>query len=144
VLASSFESIDALMHADEQAIDDVPEIGPEIAATVRAWFDDPANVTLVEKLRAAGVRVADEASGNGGSRPLDGMTLVLTGGLDRLSREEATALAQAAGARVASSVSKKTDFVVVGDNAGTKHDKAVALGVETIDEQEFLRRLGRA
>jgi DNA ligase (NAD+) len=144
VLASAFVSIDALMAADEQGIDDVPEIGPEIAATVRAWFDDPANVALVEKLRAAGVRVADASADDEGSRPLDGVTLVLTGGLDGLSREEAVELAQAAGARVASSVSKKTDFVVVGDNPGTKRDRAVALGVETIDEEAFLRRLGRA
>ena len=70
--------------------------------------------------------------------------MVLTGGLETLSREEATAAAQAAGARVASSVSKKTDFVVVGESPGSKAAKAEQLGVETIDEREFLRRLGRA
>jgi DNA ligase (NAD+) len=75
--------------------------------------------------------------------PLAGLTMVLTGGLERLSREEATALAQAAGARVASSVSKKTDFVVAGENPGSKLAKAEQLGVEVIDEAEFLRRLGR-
>jgi DNA ligase (NAD+) len=71
------------------------------------------------------------------------MTIVLTGGLDKLSREEATVAAQQAGARVASSVSKKTDFVVVGTDPGSKAAKAEQLGVETIDEPEFLRRLGR-
>jgi DNA ligase (NAD+) len=76
--------------------------------------------------------------------PLAGKTIVLTGGLDRLSREEATAAAQAAGARVASGVSKRTDFVVVGENAGTKAARAEELGIETIDEAEFLVRLGQA
>jgi DNA ligase (NAD+) len=78
-----------------------------------------------------------------GERPLAGTTLVLTGGLVELSRDEATAAAQAAGARVASSVSKKTDFVVAGENAGSKLARAEELGVEVIDEKEFLRRLGR-
>jgi DNA ligase (NAD+) len=144
VLARAFGSIDALMAASEDETDAVPEIGPEIAATVREWFDDPDNVALIEKLRAAGVRMADERpAGGGGPRPLEGRTIVLTGGLSTMSREEATALAQDAGARVASSVSKKTDFVVAGENPGSKHDRAVALGVEVIDEAEFAERLGR-
>jgi DNA ligase (NAD+) len=71
------------------------------------------------------------------------MTIVITGGLERLTREEATAAAQAAGARVASSVSKKTDFVVAGENPGSKLAKAEQLGVDVVDEDEFLRRLGR-
>ncbi len=142
VLARAFGSIDALMAASEDAIDAVPEIGPEIAATVREWFDDPENVALIEKLRAAGVRVADERPAGGDEpKPLEGATIVLTGGLSTMSREEATARAQAAGARVASSVSKKTDFVVAGENPGSKHEKAVQLGLEVIDEAEFARRL---
>ncbi len=145
VLASAFGSVDALAAASEDQIDDVPEIGPEIAATVREWFDEEENLALIEKLRAAGVRLADEAPAEeaGGDKPLEGVTLVLTGGLETISREEATALAQAAGARVSSSVSKKTSFVVAGENPGTKYDKAVALGLEIVDEAEFLRRLGR-
>jgi DNA ligase (NAD+) len=143
VLARAFGSIDALMAASEDAIDAVPEIGPEIAATVREWFDDPDNVALIEKLRAAGVRMADERAADGGSKPLEGTTIVLTGGLQAVSREEATALAEEAGARVASSVSKKTDFVVAGENPGSKKEKAVELGVEVVDEGEFLKRLGR-
>ena len=75
--------------------------------------------------------------------PLSGKTIVLTGGLRALSRDEATKAAQDAGARVASSVSKKTDFVVAGTDPGTKYDKAVQLGVEIVDEREFLKRLGR-
>jgi DNA ligase (NAD+) len=143
VLARAFRSIDALMAASAEQIDEVPEIGPEIATKVRAWFQEPVNVSLVERLRAAGVRVADDAPADDGPKPLEGATVVLTGGFDTVSRDDATAFAQQAGARVASTVSKKTDFVVVGQNPGTKYEKAVQLGVETIDEREFLRRLGR-
>jgi DNA ligase (NAD+) len=143
VLARAFGSVDALAAASAEQIDDVPEIGPEIAATVAAWFDDPGNQALVEKLRAAGIRMAEERVAQGGPKPLEGKTIVLTGGLSSVSREEATAAAEAAGARVVSSVSRKTDFVVAGENPGTKLAKAEQLGVEIVDEAEFLHRLGR-
>jgi DNA ligase (NAD+) len=143
VLSSAFLSIDALAAASEDEIDAVPEIGPTVAATVRAWFDEEENLALVEKLRKAGVRLEDEPPADTGPKPLEGLTIVLTGGLDTLSRDEATRLAQQAGARVSSSVSKKTDFVVAGENPGSKHDQAVKLGLEILDEAEFLRRLGR-
>ena len=141
VLARAFGSIDRLAAASEDEIDAVPEIGPEIAATVREWFDEDENRALIEKLRAAGVRLADDVVGEDAPKTLDGVTLVLTGGLATISREEATERAQAAGARVASSVSKKTTFVVAGENPGTKLTKAEALGVEVIDEAAFLERL---
>jgi DNA ligase (NAD+) len=144
VLASAFRSIDALAAASAEEIDAVPEIGPEIAASVAAWFSDPDDLALIEKLRAAGLRLEDEALPDEGPKPLEGKTMVLTGGMDTLSRDEAARLAQRAGARVSSSVSKKTDFVVAGENPGSKYDQAVKLGVEIVDEQEFLRRLGRA
>jgi DNA ligase (NAD+) len=143
LLATGFLSMDALAGASADEIDAVPEIGPEIAASVAAWFDDPDNLALVEKLRAAGVRLKDPPPPDEGPKPLAGKTIVLTGGLDMLSRDEATRLAQRAGARVSSSVSKKTDFVVAGENPGSKHDQAVKLGVEIVDEEELLRRLGR-
>ena len=108
----------------------MPEIGPEIAATVRGWFDEEENLALIEKLRAAGVRLADERTAEDAPRPFEGMSIVLTGGLETLTREEATARAQAAGARVASSVSKKTAFVVAGEGPGTKLAKAESLGVD--------------
>ncbi|MDP9298251.1 MAG: NAD-dependent DNA ligase LigA [Actinomycetota bacterium] len=142
VLARAFGSIDAIAAASEDEIDAVPEIGPEIAATVREWFDDEDNRALIEKLRAAGVRMADEREADDGPRALEGATIVLTGGLESLSREEATEQAQRAGARVASSVSKKTDFVVAGADPGSKFDRAMSLGVEVIDEAEFVKRLG--
>jgi DNA ligase (NAD+) len=144
VLASAFRSIDAIAAASEDEIDAVPEIGPTVAATVRAWFDDEENLGLIEKLRKAGVRLEDEAPPDTGPKPLEGKTIVLTGGLDTLSRDEATRLAQRAGARVSSSVSRKTDFVVAGENPGLKYEQAVKLGLEIVDEQELLRRLGEA
>jgi DNA ligase (NAD+) len=144
VLAAAFRSIDRIAAASEDEIDAVPEIGPEIAASVRAWFDEEENLSLIEKFRAAGVRLEDEAPADEGPKPLEGTTIVLTGGLDTLSRDEATVLAQRAGARVSSSVSRKTDFVVAGENPGSKHDQAVKLGVEIVDEREFLRRVGRS
>ncbi len=108
------------------------------------WFRDPENGALINKLGQSGLRVKDEAAAAPvGPRPLDGKIVVITGTLPTLSREEATALAQQAGARVTSSVSKKTSFVVVGQEAGSKLAKAQELDIETIDEAEFLRRLGR-
>ena len=144
VLASAFRSIDAIAAASEDEIDAVPEIGPTVAATVRAWFDEEENLALIEKLRKAGVRLEDEPPPDTGPKVLEGTTIVLTGGLDTLSRDEAARLAQQAGARVSSSVSKKTGFVVAGENPGSKYDQAVKLGIEIVDEQEFLRRLGGA
>jgi DNA ligase (NAD+) len=143
LLATAFGSIDALTAATVDDIDDVEGIGPEIAASVREWFEDPENLALLERLRAAGLRTADErvaAAPKEGS--LTGKTVVLTGTMPSMTREEGTELAQEAGARVASSVSKKTDFVVAGDNAGSKLTKAETLGVEVIDEAEFRKRIG--
>jgi DNA ligase (NAD+) len=141
VLAAAFRSIDTLAAASEDEIDAVPGIGPEIAATVREWFDEEENLQLIEKLRTAGVRLADEAPLQTAAQTLAGLSIVLTGGLESLSREEATAMAEAAGARVTSSVSGKTAFVVAGENPGTKLAKAETLGVEIIDEEGFLARV---
>jgi DNA ligase (NAD+) len=141
-LARAFGSLDALGLAAVERIDDVEGIGPEIAASVHAWFADPGNHALLGKLRKAGVRMQDQPSEPAGEQRLAGLTMVLTGGLETMSRDEATRLAQEAGAKVASSVSKKTDFVVVGRDPGSKYDRALQLGVETIDEREFRRRLG--
>jgi DNA ligase (NAD+) len=143
VLAGAFRSIDALAKASVDDLVAVEEIGPIVAQKVHDWFRNPSNLRIVEKLREAGVRTKDAAPKRQKKGPLTGKTIVLTGGLDGMSREEATKAAQEAGARVASSVSKKTDFVVAGTDPGTKYDKALQLGVETIDENEFLTRLGR-
>jgi DNA ligase (NAD+) len=145
VLARAFGSIEGIMNATAEQIDAVEEIGPEIARSVHDWFHDEQNLALVDKLRNVGVRMADERpSGPLAEGPLAGRTIVLTGTLASLSREAATRIAQEAGARVVSSVSRRTDFVVAGENPGSKSDRAVHLGVEVIDEDEFLRRLGRS
>ena len=144
VLADAFRSIEAIAAATADDIDDVPEIGPEIAVSVAAWFADDENASVVEALRKAGVRMKDEgspASQQSAEGPLAGATIVLTGGLSSMSRDEAAELAKQAGARVASSVSKKTDFVVVGEKPGSKLAKAEDLGVEVIDEDEFRKRV---
>ena len=141
VLSRAFPSIDALAAASEEELGAVDEIGPEIARSVHAWFHDPDNLKLVDRLRKAGLRVEEEPEAVQPEGPLTGTTIVITGGLEAMSRTEAERAAQEAGARIASSVSKKTDFVVVGENPGSKYDRAVELGVDTIDEQEFLRRL---
>jgi DNA ligase (NAD+) len=143
VLAEAFGSIDRLLEASVEELEAVEEIGPIVARAVHDWFQDRDNVRLLEKLRRAGIRMADEPRKKKEDGPLSGATIVLTGGLEAMSREEATKAAQDAGARVASSVSKKTDFVVAGTDPGTKYDKAVQLGVEIIEEGEFLKRLGR-
>jgi DNA ligase (NAD+) len=143
VLARAFGSVDAIAGASQEEIDAVEEIGPEIARSVYEWFHDEDDLRLVEKLRAAGVRMADPVTEAPTDGALAGKTIVLTGGLESLSRDEAARLAQEAGARVASSVSKSTDFVVVGENPGSKAAKAEQLGVEMIDEREFMSRLGR-
>jgi DNA ligase (NAD+) len=143
VLADAFSSIDALQDASVEDLEAVEEIGPIVARAVHDWFHDPANRKLLEKLRKAGIRMADKPKKRKAKGPLTGKTIVVTGGLQSMSREEATKAAEDAGARVASSVSKKTDFVVVGTDPGSKYERALSLGVETVDEKGFLKRLNR-
>ncbi len=145
LLAERFVSLQTLAAASLNDLQSLEGIGPEIASGVHEWFQDPENAQLLNRLFEAGVRMADEAPARpSGPQPLDGQIVVITGTLPSLSRDQATELAKQAGARVTSSVSKKTTFVLVGEEAGSKLDKAQALGIETIDEEEFLRRLGRA
>jgi DNA ligase (NAD+) len=145
LLAKHFRSIDAVAAATLENMQNIGGVGPEIAGGVYEWFQQPENRALLEKLRRAGVRMQDEAPETpAGPQPLAGKAVVITGTLPTLSREAATRLAEEAGASVTSSVSKKTAFVVVGESPGTKLEKAQALGVETIDEAELLRRVGRA
>jgi DNA ligase (NAD+) len=143
LLAQHFVSVDSLARATEEEVAAVEGVGPIIARSVVEWFADEHNRALVAKLRAAGVRMADPEPERPPEGPLSGVTLVLTGGLTAVSRDEATRAAEEAGAKVTSSVSKKTDFVVAGENPGSKLAKAEQLGVEVIDEAEFLKRIGR-
>ena len=135
-LARHFGSIDRLMQASEPALLEVPDVGPVVAQSIRVFFDQPHHREIVEQLRAAGVHW-DEGQGTHGDapRPLLGQTLVLTGTLPTLSRDEARDLIEAAGGKVAGSVSRKTHYVVAGAEAGSKLDKARELGVTILDEQ---------
>ena len=143
VLADAFGSIDRLTEASVDDLEAVEEVGPIVAAAVHEWFQDRGNRRLLDKLRKAGVRMADPPKKKAKAGPLTGRAIVLTGGLDSMSRDQAIKAAEDAGARVISSVSKKTDFVVAGIDPGSKLDKAQSLGVEVIDEAAFLKRLGR-
>jgi DNA ligase (NAD+) len=141
MLARAFPSVDALAAATVEDLNGISGIGPEIAQSVFDWFHDPENLRLVAKLKKAGVRMEDEVVEGPPDGPLTGSTIVITGGLSSLSRSDAERAAAEAGAHVTSTVSKKTTFVVVGENPGSKFEKAEQLGVETVDEQEFLKRL---
>jgi DNA ligase (NAD+) len=141
VLTRALPSIELLKKASVEELNAIEEIGPEIARSVHEWFHDRENLALLAKL-APHVRLDEKSEVLAKTEgPLSGKTIVITGGLASMPRSQAEAAAQDAGAKVASSVSKKTDFVVVGENPGSKYDRAVQLGVETIDEKEFLRRL---
>jgi len=144
LLARGFPSIDALAAASVEDLQRIEGIGPEIAGTVQAWLADAGHRDLIERLRHAGVRLADPVpEGAAAAGPLHGKTIVLTGGFESMTREQAVAAAQAAGARVAGSVSRRTDFVVAGVNPGTKLAKAESLKIEIIDEAEYRRRLAQ-
>jgi len=134
-LARHFGNIDRLMDARVEELLEVTDVGPIVAESIRHFFDQPHHREVVEQLRAAGVHWPDsQGTGNGAPRPLLGKTLVLTGTLPGLSRDEAKELIEAAGGKVAGSVSKKTRYVVAGEDAGSKLDKARELGVTVLDE----------
>jgi DNA ligase (NAD+) len=140
-LAQRFRSIDALAGASAEEIAETPGIGPKVAALIHEQFQDPQMCELVEDLKALGLRMESEGAPPG-EGPLSAKTLVLTGTLPDLTREEATERIMAAGGRVTSSVSKKTDLLVAGDAAGgSKLEKAERLGVPVIDETALLRLL---
>jgi DNA ligase (NAD+) len=145
ILAKRYRSIESLAAASLEDLENAEGVGPEISTAVHEWFHTPENLALIEKLRQAGLRLRDEEPAvPRGEQPLLGRIIVITGTLSGFSRDEATQAAEAAGARVTSSVSKKTSFVVAGTDAGSKLVKAQSLGVEVIDEAEFRRRLGRS
>jgi DNA ligase (NAD+) len=142
-LAQRFRTIDALLAATPEEIADTPGVGPKMAQTIAAQLAQPAMRELIEDLRAQGVRF--ELDGPpAGEGPLSGKTLVLTGTLPDLTREQATERILAAGGRVTSSVSKNTSYVVAGENPGSKLAKAESLGVPVLDEAGLLALLDGA
>ncbi|WP_432112478.1 NAD-dependent DNA ligase LigA [Streptomyces sp. YPW6] len=137
-LARQFRSVDRIDEATEEELAAADGVGPTIAASVKQWFAEDWHREILRKWREAGVRMADEGSGEDeGPRPLEGLTVVVTGTLAGHTRDGAKEALQALGAKVTGSVSKKTAFVVVGDNPGSKYDKAMQLKVPVLDEDGF-------
>lgn len=141
ILARAFGTLEGVAAAEKDDLLDLDEVGEALAESVLGWFAEPRNQAMLVRMRAAGVAPTALEGGEGGT--FEGMTIVLTGKLEQLSRSEAKRLAETLGARAASSVSKRTDLVVAGPGAGSKLKKAEELGIEVIDEGEFLRRAGR-
>lgn len=143
VLADHFGSIDAIANATLEELEQAREIGPVLAASVRSFFDAPANRALIEGFRQAGVKLVGEVKREPvGPQPLAGKTYVITGELSGMSREEAQARLEALGAKVTGSVSKKTTALIVGiDPGASKSEKAAALGIPTHDEEAFMKLL---
>jgi DNA ligase (NAD+) len=139
VLASTFGSLDAIAAASLEELTAVPDVGGITAGNIRSWFDSAQSKDLIERLRAAGVNFESRAVVQ--DLRFMGKTIVLTGALTQFSRDEATEKIESFGGKAASSVSKKTSFVVAGENAGSKLTKAQALGIPVLTEQEFLELL---
>ncbi|HSV32818.1 MAG TPA: NAD-dependent DNA ligase LigA [Pyrinomonadaceae bacterium] len=142
ILARHFGSLERLRKAGVEELDDIHEIGLTMAQSISDWFDDPGNARLCERLHAAGVRTESEKQADAVTdQNFAGKVFVLTGTLPGMTRDEASALIDARGGRVTSSVSKKTDFVLAGSEPGSKLDKANQLGVKVIDEEAFKKMI---
>ena len=139
-LAREIGDLDEILTADPERLAAVEGVGPTIAAAIAEWWAVPWHQAVVRKWQKAGVRTQEERADDG-PRPLDGVTIVLTGGLEAFSRDSATEAVQRLGGKVSGSVSKKTSFVVAGESPGSKFDKAVSLGVPVLDEAGFVTLL---
>ena len=140
-LASRFGSLDALKKADEQVLTAIPDIGGIVAGSIVEYFSFPENIQMIDRLIEAGVHPAETKTVTGGA--FEGMSIVVTGTLPNFSRKQAEDFIRSHGGNAAGSVSKKTAFVVAGEDAGSKLAKAQGLGVEVIDEAELVRRAGQ-
>ena len=142
-LAAHFENLDELGNASVDELTNIEGVGPNIAQSIVEWFMRPQNRLILEKLRKYGVwPLAEKSVGNTGPLPLDGLTLVVTGTLENFSRSEIKEFIEKNGGKVSSSVSAKTDYVLVGENPGSKADKARDLKVKIISENELLELTG--
>jgi DNA ligase (NAD+) len=141
-LAQHFGTLEAVMAASEEQLQQVPDIGQVVATSIHAFFQEPHNRDIIERLRQAGIHWLEEKASLADTRPLEGKTFVLTGTLAGMTRDEARARLQASGAKVAGSVSKKTDYLVAGAEAGSKLAKARELGLSILDEAGLVEILG--
>ena len=142
-LARHFGSLDALMRADEAALQQVRDVGPVVAASIARFFREPHNLDVMQQLRKLGVKWSEGKGEAAAERVLSGKSFVLTGALPRMTRDEAKELIESLGGRVIGSVSKKTDYVVAGADPGSKHDKALELGIKVLDEDGLLKLAGK-
>jgi DNA ligase (NAD+) len=142
LLARHFRRIDAIAAAPVEEMESIYEIGPVVARSVREWFDREESRRLVARLKESGVRTEEPATTAPAEQTLKGQQYVITGALERMTRDEAKAAIEARGGRVTSSVSKKTTAVVVGKDPGSKADKAAELGVRRLTEEELATLLG--
>jgi DNA ligase (NAD+) len=142
-LARHFGGLDALMDADEAALQAVPDVGPVVAGSIARFFSEPRNRKVVQELRRLGVRWSEGKAQRAAELTLAGKTFVLTGALPHLTREEATGRILARGGRVSGSVSKKTHYVVAGAEPGSKLEKARELGIAVLDEDGLVKLLER-
>jgi DNA ligase (NAD+) len=141
LLADQFGAVEPLFEADEEALQEIKGIGPEVAKSVTDFFHSVRNQKVLERLKTAGVKPVHEKRAKG-PQTFAGETVVFTGSLEKMSRPEAQRRAEAAGARIASSVGKKVTLVVAGPGAGSKLGEAAKHKIKVIDEAAFLKRLG--
>lgn len=141
-VARRFKKIDNIQKASLEELQNIPDVGPVVAESIYDWFEKSYNLKLIDKFKKAGINIPEEKAAKG-SVKLKDKVFVLTGGLESMTREEAKDRVRELGGDISSSVSKDTDYVVAGSEAGSKYDKAKKLGVRVIDEREFLRIIGR-
>lgn len=142
ILAAHYGSLDRLMRATREELVQIPEIGAKIAASITDFFANEQNRMVLDKLVQAGVNTRSETAGGDSGRPLQGKVFVLTGTLRDFSRQQAQALVESLGGKVTASVSRKTSYVVVGENPGAKYEQALALGITILNEHEFKKIAG--
>ncbi len=140
-LAEQFGDLDKIAASSEDELQRAEEVGPKVAASIHRFFEEERNRELIERLRAEGFSLTYEVKKKAGG-PLAGLTFVLTGTLPTLAREDAKARIETAGGKVTGSVSKKTDYLVAGEDAGSKLDKAREIGIKVIDEAQLLEMIG--
>ncbi|NPV82509.1 MAG: NAD-dependent DNA ligase LigA [Candidatus Aminicenantes bacterium] len=142
-LARKFLDLEKLARASQEELMALEDVGPKVAASIVFFFRQPENLKLLERLKAAGLKFREKAE-KAGPQPLQGLSFVLTGTLSSMTRDQAKEKIESLGGSVSSSVSKKTDYLVVGEEPGSKLEKARELGVKTLDEKEFLKMIGQA
>jgi DNA ligase (NAD+) len=141
MLARAFHTLQGVAEATKEDLLEIDEVGEAMAEAVTRWFSEPRNRRMLDRMEAAGLAPEPVTAAAGGR--LEGLTVVFTGKLEAMSRDESKALVEAQGGRAASSISARTHLVVAGPGAGSKRKKAEELGIEIVDEEEFLRRAGR-